>query len=426
MSSSFSRRPPFKQHKLFEKSAIRSYLCTLSEKRIGILSRVDEKGLEFAPYARTDYRLIVDTGEPNTWFYGQGFGLITDIEKESDKFTFVSSESWQKIGHTDGVYSTAHLYRKVLPTPKHEQHLDEVLQRYYDGTAAYVKRWGRKQAIPALFPCYDLKTNKDNRILFFLPRILALAVDPILAARPYEGILGLNMLEHGLPIMVDMRNWKIEVNDPSGSSLYLGDIWPCAVPTSNSSLVPKFTDEIALYATTVGPLGSHRIHYVVEATLVTLYVPKHPEASHWSTNPQDWTAIPIVLRDPAAPLRLILDSCASHSYFPPDVVEAIATKWLENDPSTIGTGLYCKPGHGLDKCDLVFRFVGVDGLGVDYRCNAGPFLTSPWSCDGGVRSLVRSKQDEKKSCYILGMPCVVHPLIVRLELLLDSLCAPCA
>ncbi|RPD76064.1 hypothetical protein L226DRAFT_570274 [Lentinus tigrinus ALCF2SS1-7] len=375
MSSSFSRRPPFKQHKLFEKSAIRSYLCTLSEKRIGILSRVDEKGLEFAPYARTDYRLIVDTGEPNTWFYGQGFGLITDIEKESDKFTFVSSESWQKIGHTDGVYSTAHLYRKVLPTPKHEQHLDEVLQRYYDGTAAldYRSWWtcgiGEPHILSHAHAIPQAQVTQDNEYTFRLR----------------------------------YPDRKIEVNDPSGSSLYLGDIWPCAVPTSNSSLVPKFTDEIALYATTVGPLGSHRIHYVVEATLVTLYVPKHPEASHWSTNPQDWTAIPIVLRDPAAPLRLILDSCASHSYFPPDVVEAIATKWLENDPSTIGTGLYCKPGHGLDKCDLVFRFVGVDGLGVDYRCNAGPFLTSPWSCDGGVRSLVRSKQDEKKSCYILGM-----------------------
>ncbi|KAI0719809.1 hypothetical protein C8T65DRAFT_635234 [Cerioporus squamosus] len=202
---------------------------------------------------------------------------------------------------------------------------------------------------------------------------------------------------------------SVEENDLSGSFLYFGNIWPCAIPTSTGPLVPRFTDPIKLFPTSVSSSGSSKSfsHYAVYATLATLYIPKHPQASHASTDTKDWISVPIHLNDPNAidprgpGLRLILDSCSGNSYFPENVVDEIATKWLGNSLNQI-SGLHCKNGHIFDQCDLVFRFVGMGGKEVDYRCTAGHFLSSPWPCVGGVRSPIRATDGEKPPC-ILGM-----------------------
>ncbi|KAI0719810.1 hypothetical protein C8T65DRAFT_34742 [Cerioporus squamosus] len=53
-----------------------------------IRMRVDERHREFVPYARKDYKLIVDTGENMTWLYARGFSLMTDVVLGENEDTF--------------------------------------------------------------------------------------------------------------------------------------------------------------------------------------------------------------------------------------------------------------------------------------------------------------------------------------------------
>ncbi len=94
----------------------------------------------------------------------------------------------------------------------------------------------------------------------------------------------------------------------------------------------------------------------------------------------------------------------SQSYLPLDVLNEIRAKWfgLVDERQAI----YCEDRERFKECDVVFRFLGLDGAEVPFRTSAMDFLCSPYACpQGGFHASVapRAVPDNTESPHaILG------------------------
>ena len=90
---------------------------------------------------------------------------------------------------------------------------------------------------------------------------------------------------------------------------------------------------------------------------------------------------------------------------PPEVVKEIGTKWFGLPEDSARGELYCEDPQRFEDCDIVFRFLGLDGTEVPFRCPAKSFLCSPYRHPGGgVYASIASRhvEDREHKFAILG------------------------
>ena len=90
---------------------------------------------------------------------------------------------------------------------------------------------------------------------------------------------------------------------------------------------------------------------------------------------------------------------------PPEVVKEIGTKWFGLPEDSARSELFCEDPQRFEDCDIVFRFLGLDGTTVPFRCSARDFLCSPYRRrQGGVYVSVASRrlEIEENAFSILG------------------------
>ena len=89
---------------------------------------------------------------------------------------------------------------------------------------------------------------------------------------------------------------------------------------------------------------------------------------------------------------------------PPEVVKEIGTKWFGLPEYSARGELYCEDPQRFEDCDIVFRFLGLDGTEVRFRCSARDFLCSPYRHrNGGVYVSVASRHLQSKDANIFSI-----------------------
>ncbi|KAI0672386.1 hypothetical protein C8Q78DRAFT_746368 [Trametes maxima] len=241
--------------------------------------------------------------------------------------------------------------------------------------------------------------------------------------------------------------------------LYFGNKFPCA-------LKPRFTPRIMVYkskATSDDVKAFAYRYWTVNMQSMSLIVPGEPLdenpgytidfASYVKQlNPQK-TKEPQETKDPqesktsetakeprgiyvtfdtgnetftVSDQRLIIadDLGSASTYLPPTAVETISKVWLKNSSDvqpkpTLNRTLPYHPSNpyvgqerNLDNCDVLFKFIGLDGKPVEFRCAAKLFFKLPWpvggsgTSEGMFQSGIRSDttQDvDANSTYIFGI-----------------------
>ena len=99
----------------------------------------------------------------------------------------------------------------------------------------------------------------------------------------------------------------------------------------------------------------------------------------------------------------------STSVFPPTVFDDVVTKWLKDpvicngDDPTPSTVFIPDPA-AYDNYDLVFKFLGSNGVAYDFRCGARHFLVSPYKSGDGYFAPFSPLTEQEMSPYAWPRP----------------------
>ncbi|TFK82593.1 hypothetical protein K466DRAFT_295903 [Polyporus arcularius HHB13444] len=167
------------------------------------------------------------------------------------------------------------------------------------------------------------------------------------------------------------------------SFMYFGDHWPCALPTQGDGVIlPKLSPKVYIWPTLHNGLWDFQF-WLLRIIGLEFMGAKVPKPNHESDSRSEWNIIPISVPDLKSRdgsndrgFTALVDSGTSQTYLPPSVFAEIRRKWLGLDSRRRET--YCEDPEWFKECDIILRFLGLDGAEVPVRISAHDFLCSPY------------------------------------------------
>ncbi|PIL28958.1 hypothetical protein GSI_09005 [Ganoderma sinense ZZ0214-1] len=338
--------------------------------------------------------------------------------------------SQRRLSQSPAPFTMRHLFKQTIPPGAADvKDTQEVL--YGDGGNALISRWSIQDASVCFeFPSWCWNKNAEDATSLELPRILAHQVNPGLVAQQWDGNFGLavpgwrypwtnsddlkpedqvtfyDVLQHNDDVRVD-KPWIMTLRllwpreqsrspgkaretapvDRTRSFVYFGDGEPCAILGSSDTepIAPQWGPRIIVWPQS--PDEGMYTNWRLRLLSMTLLKPLRDDPDY--TNTSHWEAIE--LKMPAARdssrsgVEIILDTCASRSHFPPEVIDSIVRLWLKDshlqEYEDGEKAIYVERPEDYENFDIEFKFLGGDQEVTNFRCGARDFLVSPYKVD---------------------------------------------